>query len=154
MAIRLFTALNKSMPPLTILNLSRNQLGDRCVPVLAEHFEVNLHLKIVKLSWNKIRGKGGVMLAEALKDNRRIAYLDMSFNQMGTLKNREFGEKMGEAVNKGILRHLDLSYNSMDKNECEVFGEKIKNNHTLWGLHMLGNDCLVDSMGFVRAGLR
>jgi len=33
-------------------------------------------------------------------------------------RNGEFGLKMGEAVNKGILRHLDLSYNSMDILEC------------------------------------
>lgn len=61
---------------------------------------------------------------------------------------------MGEAVNKGILRHLDLSYNSMDKNECEIFGKLIENNHTLWGLHMMGNECVVDSLGFIRAGVK
>lgn len=61
---------------------------------------------------------------------------------------------MGDAVNKGILRHLDISYNSMDMLECEKFGEAIRENHTLWGLHMMGNECVVDSMGFVRPGLK
>lgn len=42
----------------------------------------------------------------------------------------------------------------MDENECKIFGEIIKDNHTLWGLHMMGNDCLVDSMGFIKLGLR
>jgi hypothetical protein len=27
------------------------------------------HLKIVKISWNQIKGKGGIALAEALKDS-------------------------------------------------------------------------------------
>jgi hypothetical protein len=69
-------------------------------------------------------------------------------------RNGEFGTKMGEAVNKGILRHLDISYNSMDILECEKFAEAIHDNHTLWGLHMMGNDCIVDSMGFVRPGIK
>jgi hypothetical protein len=60
---------------------------------------------------------------------------------------------MAEAINKGILRHVDLSYNSMDKNECIKFGELIHDNHTLWGLHMMGNECLIDSMGFVRSNI-
>lgn len=57
---------------------------------------------------------------------------------------------MAEAVNKGLLKHLDISYNSMDKEECKKFGELIHDNHSLWGLHIMGNECLMDSMGFVR----
>lgn len=44
---------------------------------------------------------------------------------LGNRKNGEFGNKIGEACNKGYLRHLDLSYNSMDKNECEAFSKAI-----------------------------
>jgi hypothetical protein len=73
---------------------------------------------------------------------------------LGIKHNGEFGKKMGEACNKGFLRHLDISYNCMDQHECEIFAEEIHENHTLWGLHMLGNECLVDSMGFVRPGQR
>jgi NLR family CARD domain-containing protein 3 len=38
----------------------------------------------------------------------------------------------------------------MDKNECTKLGETIYENHTLWGLHMMGNDCVLDSLGFIR----
>ena len=61
---------------------------------------------------------------------------------------------MGEACNNGILRHVDISYNSMNELDCEKFGETIKENHTLWGLHMMGNDCIVDSMGYVRTKIK
>lgn len=91
-------------------------------------------------------------MALSIMECQRLAFLDLSFNMLGNRKNGEFGNKMGEACNKGYLRHLDLSYNSMDKNECETFAKAIHENHTLWGLHMIGNDCIVDSMGFVRAG--
>jgi hypothetical protein len=57
---------------------------------------------------------------------------------------------MAEAINKGLLRHVDISYNSMDKAECIKFGEIIYENHSLWGLHLMGNECILDSMGFVR----
>lgn len=49
---------------------------------------------------------------------------------------------MGEACNNKVLRHVDLSYNSMDTKECEIFGATIHENHTLWGLHMIGNSCV------------
>lgn len=61
---------------------------------------------------------------------------------------------MGEAINKGLLRHVDISYNSMDKAECDKFGEIIIDNHTLWGLHMMGNECLLDSMGYIRTNYK
>lgn len=69
---------------------------------------------------------------------------------MGQKRNGTFAIKMAEACNNGFLRHVDLSYNSMDANECQIFGEAIKENHTVWGLHMMGNDCIIDSFGFVR----
>lgn len=61
---------------------------------------------------------------------------------------------MGEACNRGNLRHVDISYNSMDQKECEIFGQTIHDNHTVWGLHMMGNECVVDSMGFIRIGFK
>jgi len=61
---------------------------------------------------------------------------------------------MAEACNNGILRHVDLSYNCLDAKECEIFAEAIHDNHTLWGLHMMGNECVVDSMNFVKPGLK
>jgi hypothetical protein len=79
-------------------------------------------------------------------------FFDGSFNMLGNKRNGEFGQKMADAVNRGALKHLDISYNSLDKIECEVFGKGIIDNHTLWGLHILGNECIIDSMGFIRPG--
>jgi hypothetical protein len=89
-----------------------------------------------------------------VKECQRLVFLDGSFNMFGNKRNGEFGQKMGDAVNKGYLRHLDISYNSMDKEECEIFGKAIMENHTLWGLHMLGNECILDSMNYVRPGYK
>jgi hypothetical protein len=111
-------------------------------------------LKTFRIGWNKIKGKGGIAIADALKDNQRIVLFDGSFNLFGQRRSGEFGLKMGEAINKGLLRHVDISYNSMDKAECQKLGEIIHDNHTLWGLHMMGNECVLDSMGFIRTGYK
>lgn len=31
-----------------------------------------------------------------------------------------------------------------------VFGDGIKDNHTLYGIHVQGNECSIDSVGFIR----
>ena len=150
MAVQLAQALSKASPPIRALNLAKNNIGDKGAVALGEFLAGHYHLRTFKVGRNQIRGRGGIALAEALKDNLHIMFFDGSFNQFGVKRNGEFALKMAEAVNKGTLRHLDLSYNSMDKAECERFGQLIHDNHSLWGLHMMGNECLVDSMGFVR----
>lgn len=48
------------------------------------------------------------------------------------------------------MKHLDISHNKIKWEVLQIFGEVIKDNHTLWGLHLLGNEGKVDSLGFVR----
>jgi Ca2+-binding EF-hand superfamily protein len=48
-----------------------------------------------------------------------------------------------------VLFHLDLSYNGMSAEDCAVFGEGLKQNHTLFGLHLSGNGAIVDELGFI-----
>jgi hypothetical protein len=38
----------------------------------------------------------------------------------------------------------------MSENECRIFGELIKNNHTVWGIHMIGNAGYTDEKGFIK----
>ena len=61
---------------------------------------------------------------------------------------------MAEAINNGYLRHVDISYNSLNAEECEILAKDIKENHSLWGLHMIGNDCMVDSFGYIQSGAK
>jgi len=68
---------------------------------LADYISSHYTLKILKISWNKIKTKGGVFIAEALIDNHKIVFLDASFNQFGVKRNGEFANKMAEAINKG-----------------------------------------------------
>lgn len=47
------------------------------------------------------------------------------------------------------MKHLDISYNSLGLHDCEVLAESLCENHTILGLHVLGNSCYVDSLGFL-----
>lgn len=49
------------------------------------------------------------------------------------------------------LVHLDISFNAFDSKEIEVISTGLKENHTLLGIHVDGNDCTVNSLGFLEA---
>jgi len=75
--------LIRTLPPVRDLNISRNNIGDRGACSLAEFIGTHYYLKTLKISWNKIKGKGGIAIAEALKENLRIVVFDGSFNLFG-----------------------------------------------------------------------
>lgn len=45
--------------------------------------------------------------------------------------------------------HVDFSNNGFSAKEIEIIAEGLKENHTLLGIHMLGNEATTDAMGFV-----
>jgi hypothetical protein len=53
--------------------------------------------------------------------------------------------------NKTLI-HLDLSHNNLKKSDCEVIDEGLKENHTLLGIHMVGNEVNTNSQGFFKEG--
>lgn len=80
LCVDLLESLIRSIPPLRDLNLSKNLIGDRGAQSIAEFIALHYHIKTLKISWNKIKSKGGVQIAEALKENQRIVVFDGSFN--------------------------------------------------------------------------
>lgn len=47
--------------------------------------------------------------------------------------------------------HLDFSNNDFSAPEIEIMAEGLKENHSIMGLHMIGNEATVDGMGFIQA---
>jgi hypothetical protein len=43
------------------------------------------------------------------------------------------------------LVHVDLSHNNFKKLDCEIIDEGLKENHTIYGIHMMGNDINTNS---------
>jgi len=53
--------------------------------------------------------------------------------------------------NKTLI-HMDLSHNNFCKADCEIIDEGLKENHTLYGIHMVGNELNTNSLGFFKDG--
>jgi Ran GTPase-activating protein (RanGAP) involved in mRNA processing and transport len=150
-------ALNLANPPLIDLNLSNNNLAEKGSVALGDFVKHCGNLRSLRLQWNKITPKGGVHLCERIAENKSIKNLDMSWNMMGVNKTKHTEELMhalAKIVNAESLMHLDISYNSFKLPECALFGELIRDNNTLYGLHMQGNQCMVDTYGVVRVDKR
>jgi|LauGreDrversion4_2_1035121.scaffolds.fasta_scaffold37817_3 hypothetical protein len=65
---------------------------------------------------------------------------------MEQLIGRTWGKSL--KYNKTLV-HLDLSNNMLNEEICKIIGKRIVKNHTLFGLHVAGNCCTVDSLGFL-----
>ena len=61
------------------------------------------------------------------------------------------GRTWGQALkhNRSLI-HLDLSKNDIGEEICRLIGKGLKKNHTLFGLHMAGNTCMVNCFGHIK----
>ena len=44
---------------------------------------------------------------------------------------------------------MDISFCGFDLNEIEIMNQGLAQNHTIWGLHSVGNAGKVDQLGFL-----
>ena len=83
--------------------------------MISRFIETSAILETLQLHWNKIRAKGAIMLAKAVKKNRTLKILDLSFNSFGSGAIRKVvvttDQKKEEEVSPD-WRHL------LDKFEC------------------------------------
>jgi hypothetical protein len=68
--------------------------------------------------------------------------------QVNEIQKMALAMKSMFASNKTMI-HIDLSYNGFMQDELKVMGEGLKDNHTILGLHMLGNQQTTDSLGYI-----
>lgn len=129
--------------------MSKNFIGNKTVTKLAEWIEGTPTLEILNLSWNRITETGAVSFLSNIL-NLTIRDLNLAYNHIGLPNSILAIEALSQLINEGTLRHLDMSFTNLDETHCKVLGENIKDNHTLFGLHMQGNRCYVDSHGFIR----
>ena len=85
--------------------------------------------------------------------SKSIKYLDFTWNNLGTLIPAV--GKLALAIHNlfkaGVLKHIDISYNQINHLECFKLGTLIKENHSLLGLHMNGNEAFLDPFGFIHS---
>jgi len=140
-------------PALLRLELNHNAIQDGVAlgKLAAEH----KHLMRLSLHCNFLSGGGAASLFKGiLKNSReggRLADVDVAWNGIG-----DSGAIVGSEAIAAVLRessvlyHLDLSYNRLDSACCAVIGGGLRDNHSLYGLHLVGNSAFVDADGFLQ----
>ncbi|CAK0882542.1 unnamed protein product [Prorocentrum cordatum] len=83
----------------------------------------------------------------------QLLRLDLSWNMLGEDANgaaTRTAKVLSSLFADGkVMFHLDLSYNCFVSSDCLILAEGLKNNHTLFGIHMSGNEATVDDQGFI-----
>ena len=136
------------------LQLRNNNIEDTGAVAIANYLNSNhdCHLTELDLSWNQIKCSGGCAIAFALQSNKSLESLDISWNALASTglrtSDRSFAKQISDmfAVNVKLL-HLDISNNHLTTADCVAMSEGLKKNHTLLGLHMVGNEGRIDSYG-------
>ena len=112
---------------------------------------MNNKLKWLLLHWNQIKSKGGVDLAKALDKNNTIETFDISFNNIGCDGWDNECAKAFKHMFKDnkILVHIDISYCGFNMDDILIMNEGLIENHTIWGIHSIGNAGKTDQLGFL-----
>ena len=132
------------------LNLANNKLGIGTGFHLKEFLVQTTTLKKLDLHWNLIQGYEAVLLFQGIKENDTLTSVDISWNSIGSSDEAVDALCACLAV-ESQLQHLDLSNNRISFSLAEKIGKSLVDNHTLLGLHLEGNHCRVDHLGFVIA---
>ncbi|CAE8626608.1 unnamed protein product, partial [Polarella glacialis] len=158
------------------LSLARNNLGDSPKTGAALcHLVGNApRLQALDLHWNRFQGAGAASLIQGFYDNSysingQLWRVNLGWNRVGLRCNHASQNRIQDCkcelcrgCTKAIacmasvftdcsaLFHLDLSYNSICATDCCIMGEALKSNHTLFGLHLVGNEAKVDDIGLLR----
>lgn len=132
------------------LDLSKNFISDSAAGELAEVVEASHTLKILNLGWNHIGAKGAIPLFVGIKSSAVVRNFTLAYNRIGRGESEFMIEQMSQTINEGTLKHLDLSYNNLSYHLCQILADKIEKNHTLFGIHMQGNEWYVDANGFIK----
>lgn len=112
-----------------------------------------ISLSTLLMRWNRIAAKGLTDLCGALEKTDSLKSLDLSFNPLSK-KSPDLTDKYPECladmfrVNTSIV-HMDLSHTGITVGDAEVLSKGLNENHTIYGLHLTGNEISVTADGFI-----
>ncbi|CAI2369640.1 unnamed protein product [Moneuplotes crassus] len=134
------------------LNLSKNNISDRGAAALGDLIYNNCSITALFISWNEFRGEGAKYIAEGLQENTHIKVFDMSFNSIGSMHFQKYScikDFVKTFKFNTSLVHIDFSYLGLIKEDLEGLNLGLKYNHTILGIHIIGNEGGVDSLGYL-----
>jgi len=121
---------------------------------------MNDAITVLFIHWNKIWAKGAIAILKALEKNQVVQVLDLSFNAIGADKTNSAATQFAITCqeNSGLV-HLDISHCNFTLVDIEIIGKNIlikilqylgeglKKNHTILGIHLIGNKGKINSKG-------
>lgn len=110
-------------------------------------------LQSLRLGENFIKAPGAIKLLNSLVQSKTIKYLDLKWNNIGAFipSPGKLAQALSNLFKAGVIWHLDISYNQINHLECYKLGTLIKDNHSVIGLHMNGNEGYLDPLGFIHS---
>lgn len=161
-------ALVQGCPQLQGLGLARCRIGSQSTTAVAGaalgHFVAQSStLKVLDLAWNALHGEAAEALLEGIYDNNKAAdaresgglrRLGIAWNRLGSKATNSQTTRSAKLLcsifeDCKAMFHMDLSYNGFGAEDCAVMAAGLAKNHTLFGLHLVGNEATVDDFGFI-----
>ena len=85
-----------------------------------------------------------------IQENFGIKILNLGWNTIGNFQSKSFAEKLSSVLKDDNIIHLDISHNNLGKESCSIISQGLASNHTLYGIHVEGNECFIDAKGFMQ----
>jgi hypothetical protein len=156
---------------LQVLILYFNQFKNTGAAMIVNKIKKHVEMRVFDISWNLI----GSNLQEyptreeltkinknsnSEFNNAELTELkcSMEFNskkKLSPLKNEvsKFAKELGEMFKEQYcdLIHLDISHNNIGYVDAEHISNEVKANHLILGIHVDGNEMIIDELGFISA---
>jgi hypothetical protein len=138
---------------LKALNLSGNLIHKATVAV-AELLHSSTSLEVLDIHWNRIGSDSSCDLIRGLLGNGhfsgRLFDVDLSFNPIGKGGGEEACKLLATLFcENSVLTHLNLSKCDLTAAQCQVLAEGLKQNTTILGIHLAGNEASMNPKGFI-----
>eukprot|EP01134_Creolimax_fragrantissima_P001669 CFRG1669T1 len=138
-------ALRQPLCSLQHLDLRSNAIGDVGAKSLARAFQSNDTLRTVVLWRNQIKWAGLCYLAQGLRENTGLSFLDASYNECAS--EQAIGDVRDLLLNNQTIKKLSLVFTGMDGGGLIALSEALPINNTLELLDIRFN--AVNTAGFM-----
>ena len=173
-----FAVIGRKCEHLQVLILYQNHFKNFGMSLIMSELKNHCHLKFLDISWNLIGTNLNEELPtrdellKCSKDPKKVfnnaeleeLKIKMEYPKVSLLKKSvsvpvlrntisPFTRELCELFkNENIeLLHLDISHNNIGYVDCAQIAIDVKNNHTILGIHVDGNDMFIDELGFIYA---
>eukprot|EP00930_Biecheleria_cincta_P082941 TRINITY_DN72577_c0_g1_i1.p1 TRINITY_DN72577_c0_g1~~TRINITY_DN72577_c0_g1_i1.p1 ORF type:complete len:1091 (-),score=204.41 TRINITY_DN72577_c0_g1_i1:564-3836(-) len=138
--------------------LERLDLSGNCISAagttLRSLVKAHRSLRELDLHWNHFSGEGARSLVLGLLDNSKadgsLHTVNLSFNPLGKVAGEDTCIQLAKLfAETTVLRHMDLSKCELSADCCRILADGMKENTSLMGLHISGNEARLDPLGLI-----